>query len=147
MSMASAFVVDTSVLVAGIRPGEVHHATARTLLEALSRRRSPLFLPTIALAEVAASISRVTGDADKAHQEVTLLRQMPGVSLMPVDRTLGDRAAELAANHRIRGCDAVFVALAQQLNATLITLDRQQRERSPETVIAQTPSEVLSHLL
>ena len=56
-------------------------------------------------------------------------------------------AAELAAERQIRGCDAVYVALAQQCGATLITLDGQQRERVPPGVVACTPVEELARML
>jgi len=36
------------------------------------------------------------------------------------------------------------VALAQQRDAALITLDRQQRERLPPDVVARTPAEELA---
>jgi predicted nucleic acid-binding protein len=50
----------------------------------------------------------------------------------------------MAADHQIRGSDAVYVALAQQKRATLITLDRQQQERVPPTITARTPAEELT---
>lgn len=59
---------------------------------------------------------------------------------------LGHLAAELAAQHQIRGCDAIYVALAQQRGATLITLDNQQRQRVPPNVVARTPAEELAAL-
>jgi len=45
----------------------------------------------------------------------------------------------LAAEHRIRGCDAVYVALARQLDMPLITLDRQQLERGAAVVATRVP--------
>jgi predicted nucleic acid-binding protein len=65
-----------------MRPGEIHHEAARTLLEKLSRQHLSLYLPIIALAEVAASISRVTGSTERAYREVALIRQMPSLSLV-----------------------------------------------------------------
>jgi predicted nucleic acid-binding protein len=49
------------------------------------------------------------------------------------------QAARMAAEHRIRGCDAVYVSLADQLSDTLVTLDRQQLERGAALVNARTP--------
>ncbi len=54
--------------------------------------------------------------------------------------------AGLRSVPRQRSCDAVYVALAQQRNATLITLDGQQRERVPPDVLAYTPAEALHRL-
>ncbi|NOX63239.1 MAG: PIN domain-containing protein [Chloroflexi bacterium] len=141
-----AVVLDASVLVAGMRPGEVHHVAAREALEMLTRQHWRLFLPAIALAEVAAAIGRGTGSAARAERELTLLRQTPRLMIMAVDASLGERAAAIAGSHRIRGCDAVYVALAQMLNIPLITLDREQRERSPAALSVFAPDEVRARL-
>jgi predicted nucleic acid-binding protein len=65
---------------------------------------------------------------------------------VPVDDVLGDLAASLAAEYQIRGCDAVYVALARQRGVPLITLDHRQRERVPPDVVAWTPAQELARL-
>jgi predicted nucleic acid-binding protein len=113
-------------------------------MERIASQGQPVELPTIVLAEVAAAISRGTGRPDLARRLTTALRQVPHFQFAPVGDSLGDLAAELSARHQIRGCDAVYVALAQQRAATLITLDHQQRRRVPPGVIARTPAEELA---
>jgi len=61
-----------------------------------------------------------------------------------VDAALGDLTAEIAAKQRIRGCDAVYVALAFVEQAVLVTLDGQQRERAPSGVTACSPAQALA---
>jgi len=73
-------------------------------------------------------------------------RLQPYVAVVDVDVTMGQFAANLAMQHRIRGCDAVYVALAQMRNAVLITLDPEQRQRVPPGVTARTPAEELGFL-
>jgi hypothetical protein len=73
--------------------------------------------------------------------------RMPNFTFVPVDEALGGMAAELAATHQIRGCDAVYVALAQQLAAPLVTLDGEQRQRALAVVVMQTPTVALAALL
>jgi len=102
------------------------------------------YAPIIVLAEVAGGISRGTGQPGLARRLIGLLRRVPNFVFVPVEETLGQQAAEIAAGRQIRGCDSVYVALAGQLGATLITLDGEQRQRAPASVIAQTPSEALS---
>jgi len=46
---------------------------------------------------------------------------------------------DIAAEHRIRGCDAIYIALAEQLNDSLVTLDRQQLERAADIVTTHEP--------
>ena len=136
-------VIDASVYVADARPRESHHAEARALLSWVVAKGESVCAPMIVLAEVASAISRGTGSPILARRWVVALQGIPGLRFVPVDEILGRAAAELAARHQIRGCDAVFVALAQQQGATLITLDRQQRERVPPDVVACTPAEAL----
>lgn len=59
---------------------------------------------------------------------------------------LGRLAAQLAARQQLWGWDAVYVALAQQRDAVLITLDGQQQERVPPGVLARTPAEGLAQV-
>ena len=142
-------VIDASVLVADIRPEEPHHAEARTFLQRAASEGWAIYLPaldSIVLPEIAAAISRGTGDPILARRFVAAVQRIPHYDILPVLRDLSELAADLAAEYRIRGCDAVYVALAQQHGATLITLDRQQRERVPPSIVARSPAEALSEL-
>ncbi len=140
------YVIDASVHVADARPKEPHHVQAHTLLTRLAAEGRLVYLPTIVLAEVAAAISRGTGQSGLAQRLVAALWRVPHFEYVSVDDTLGQLAAELAAQYQIRGCDAVYVALARQRGATLVTLDRQQRDRAPSDVIARTPAEELAQI-
>jgi predicted nucleic acid-binding protein len=123
------YVIDASVLVADARPAEPHHAQAHALLVRLAAEGHQVYLPIILLAEVASAISRGTGRPALAQRLAAALRRVPRFEFVPVDEGLGHLAAELAAQRQIRGCDAVYVALARLRGATLITLDDQQGER------------------
>ena len=57
------------------------------------------------------------------------LKQIPNVVFVPIDRELADEASRIAAEYRLRGCDAIYAAVAYMFNAKLITLDKQQSER------------------
>jgi predicted nucleic acid-binding protein len=61
------------------------------------------------------------------------------IELIPVTLPIAERAARIAGEHRIRGCDAVYVALAEQLSEALVTLDRQQLERGAAVVAVRAP--------
>ncbi len=139
------FVLDASVLVAGIRTGEPFYDEARMALETLTRQRTNLYIPAIALAEVAAAIARGSGSADQAARDVRLVRQLAGLRVLAVDGPLADLAADIAGRQRIRGCDAIYVALAQRRQAVLITLDNEQRLRAPAAVVTWTPGELLAN--
>jgi predicted nucleic acid-binding protein len=53
------------------------------------------------------------------------------------------RAAEIAANHFLRGADALYVQLADETGATLITWDHEMLARAADVVPTMTPSDWL----
>ena len=55
-----------------------------------------------------------------------------------------DKAAGVAAQHHLRGSDAVYAAVALRFGSTLVTLDREQRERVAEALTARYPAEALA---
>jgi len=61
------------------------------------------------------------------------------IELFPVPLKLAQRAAAIAAGHRLRGCNAIYVAPAEHLNDYLITLDRQQLEGGSKIIPTPTP--------
>jgi predicted nucleic acid-binding protein len=140
------YVIDASILVADARPSETSHIEAYTFLTRLLTRNESVYVPIIALAEVAAAISRGAGDSALAQQWVNRLQKLRMYHFVAVDETLGQSAAVIAAQSKIRGCDAVYVALAERHQATLITLDRQQMKRVPAPIIARTPAEELANM-
>ena len=140
------YVIDASVHVADIHPREPYHGEARAFLKSVAAEGWPVYLPVIVLAEIAAAVSRGTGEPALARRLVGVVQRVPHFELVPVDGELGQLAATLAAEHGIRGCDAVYVALASERGAKLITLDHQQRERVPPNVVACSPAEELSRV-
>jgi predicted nucleic acid-binding protein len=141
------FVLDASVLIAAALPNEPFHADAKALMQRLMDNGTHVYLPTIAFAEVAAGIARGVGDERLALAVVAQYGIRPDLQRSAVDETMGDLAAEIAAKQRIRGCDAVYVALAHREQAVLVTLDGQQRERAPTGVTARTPAQMLAEWL
>ena len=134
-------IVDASVYVALVHANEPGHAESWAWLHSVQARGEALRAPAILVAEVAAAISRGTNNAELAHQIAQQLLTFNVVELIPVSTQLAGRAAVIAADHRLRGCDAVYVALADRTEDCLVTLDRQQLERGAELVVTQRPGE------
>jgi predicted nucleic acid-binding protein len=123
-------VVDASVQVALLSTADRHHAAAAAWYRSALRERDALSAPSLLLAEVAAAIRRGTGDDALALRAVARLARGDMVQLAEVDTELAGKAAHLAATQALRGCDALYVALAAELDQPLVTLDRQQAERA-----------------
>lgn len=132
-------VVDASVAVALVNAQEKDHAACWAWFEKARHEEEPILAPAIVLAEVAAALSRGVGDPALAHRVVHHLAHAGLVELVPVTLAVAEQAASIAADHRIRGCDAVYVALADELREPLVTLDRQQLERGAAVVAVRTP--------
>lgn len=132
-------VIDASVYMALINSDERDHASSWAWFQQAIADRESVVAPVILLAEVAAAVSRGVGDPVLAHRVVQQLEGSEVIELIPVTLTLAEQAATMAADYRIRGCDAVYVALADQLGEPLVTLDRQQLERGAATVAAREP--------
>jgi predicted nucleic acid-binding protein len=132
-------VIDASVYIALVNAHEREHASSWAWFEQTKAADKSIVAPVILLSEVAAALSRGVGDPMLAHRVVRQLARSDVIELIPVTRALAEQAAEIAADHRIRGCDAVYVALAEQLGDALVTLDRQQLEPGAAVVTVRTP--------
>ena len=132
-------VMDASVYIALINSHEVKHMTSWRWFESAQRKGERISAPVILIAEVAAALSRGVEDPQLAHRVIQQLKHTSVIELIPVTRPLAEHAADIAADHHIRGCDAIYVALADQLNESLVTLDRQQLEWATVIVTTHEP--------
>jgi len=132
-------VLDASVCVALFNPKEAGHESSRRWFHGVGKGEEPVVAPVILLAEVASALGRGLGEQELAREVVSLLRMKRLVELFPVTEFLSARAAEIAAEQRIRGCDSIYVALARQLDMELVTLDGHQLERGAAVVMTRKP--------
>ena len=103
----------------------------------------PVSSPTLALVELAGAVARHTGSQPLAESAIRYLKGLPWLTLFPLSITSSEAAASLAITCSLRGADAVYVALARQESACLITLDDEMLKRSAPAVLAVTPHDWL----
>lgn len=132
-------VIDASIYVAFINSHEPGHQASHNWILQVRAKREPLIAPNILLPEVCAAIRRGIGKSALSRQVWKHLRSSTVISMIPVTDSLANRAAEITVDHAIRGCDAVYVALAEQRGHTLVTLNRQQLQRAAALVPTTTP--------
>jgi len=142
--VTSTYTVDASVFLNGFNPYEEGHEESRRLLTILQEQAVPIVVPTLLLPEVAAAIGRGRQDTDLAREFAAALSHLPHLVLIPLDTTLAQQAADVAAQYRLRGGDAVYTAVALRFGSTLITLDREQRERLAGVLPTHYPVEALA---
>jgi predicted nucleic acid-binding protein len=139
--------LDASVIVRSFDPADPHQPVCQSLLDTLEQRAIAVILPRLVLAELAGAVRRLLRDPIRARLAVSAWSALPHVQIVPLDDLLLDTAAELAGDYALRGADAVYVAVAQRHACTLVSLDREQRERAAPVVTTTTPAEMLTKLM
>ena len=132
-------VVDASVFVSRLLTNDVHHGATTAWFSERTSAGGFFVVPAIMPAEVAGAVSRRL-DGRVARRAVEGLLRIPSLRVVAIDRRLGERAAELAADLGLRGADATYAAIADQLKIPLVTWDGEQRTRAARAVATATPA-------
>ena len=137
--MNSPVTVDASVFVNAFNPTEVGSDQSLAFITKLRSEGIPIIQPTLFLPEVIASVARKKGDARLALKLAKELRDVSSLTIVSLDENLADFASEVAANHRLRGSDAVYAAVALRFGTELVTLDKEQLARLPKVLSVRSP--------
>jgi len=97
-------------------------------------------VPTLVIVEIAAAIGRGQGKPDLGYAFAMELNRFPDITFIPLDDELARESAVIAASHRLRGSDAVYVAVARRFGAALVTLDSEQAQRAAPLVPVRLPA-------
>ncbi|MBO0798216.1 MAG: PIN domain-containing protein [Blastocatellia bacterium] len=133
------YTIDASVFVASARKNEPHHSESLKFLAQIRAQQLSVVCPSLVLAECGAAIVRRTSDSALALRLVFLVKNFPELRLVDISTPRAERAAQIAAAHRLRGADSIYVAVAEEFTATLITWDTEMLERSPAVVTTLSP--------
>lgn len=87
-------------------------------------------------------MSRRIGNPLIASGFAAALSSEPRIHLRDIDRDLGEKAARVASRHRLRGADAVYVALAADLGVPLVTWDQEILARAAGLIDVRTPDQL-----
>ena len=137
------YTIDASVFVNAFNPHEKGHAESLQLLATIQERGDPVIVPTLLIAEMASAVARASDDSVGAIQYANATAALPHLTLVPLTPAMARQAAQLAATHRLRGADAVYLAVARRYATTLVSRDDEQRTRGSAVVPCQTPEEAL----
>ena len=100
---------------------------------------TPILVPTIVVPEIAAAIGRGQGKPDLAVAFANETARFPNLTLVSIDESLAQLAAETAAHYLLRGSDAIYAAVALRFATGLVTLDGEQLKRLAEVITVSTP--------
>jgi predicted nucleic acid-binding protein len=137
------YTIDASVFVNAFNPHEEGHAESLQILAAIQERGDPVIVPTLLVPEIASAVARAIDDTAGARQYANATAALPHVTLVTLTPALARQAAELAATHRLRGADAVYLAVTRRYGTTLVSRDDEQRTRGSAVATCQTPEEAL----
>jgi predicted nucleic acid-binding protein len=133
--VSDVFTVDASVFVSAFTPSEPARSESKGFLSRIRHSSSTmLIVPTLVVVEIAAAIGRGQGKPDLGYAFAMEIGHFIGTTFVPLDNDLAEAAAKIAAAHRLRGSDAVYVAVAQRFDAVLVTLDAEQARRAEAVV-------------
>jgi predicted nucleic acid-binding protein len=113
-------VLDASVVIALLDSSDAHHGAAVSAVR--QARREALALPASAYAEILVDPWRRGLDAVAVAKG--FIKDL-GIRIEPLTEEVAERAARLRARHRsLRLPDALVLATADALDATVLTCDR-----------------------
>jgi len=127
-------VVDASVWVSRLVDRDEFHAVVKKWMDIQREQDITFVSPSLLLAEIGGVISRVTGKPELAVNAVKRVASLPDVRIVEMDKPLIEETARIASKYGLRGADAVYVAVAAQLNIPLATLDVDQRARASKLI-------------
>lgn len=133
-------VVDASVWVGSFLSDDIHYARSLRWIVHQTTSRAEFLIPTLALAEIAGALTRRAGSSLLGRRADSQVLALPTIQLVSLDGALGERAADIAATHYLRGADAVYVAVAQAHGAALITWDTEVAARASGLVRILQPA-------
>ena len=133
-------VIDASVWISYLVQQDVNHAATKPWLTKILTDKVPVVAPILLLPEVGGAVSRRLGRADIGERAVNQLLAIPTLRLVSMRRSTGIQTARIAANHRLRGADSLYVAVAAQLNVPLVSWDKEHLTRVSDLITAYTPA-------
>lgn len=139
VSVDPEYVVDACVWVSAFVPQDVLHAPSRSWLGSEDTDLIDVACPALVLPEVAGSVSRAIGTNASGIAAVDAMVRLSTLHLVDLDASLAREAAHLAATLRLRGADAVYVALAAQMNVPFVTWDKELLKRAAIVIDVRSP--------
>ncbi|MDZ4257649.1 MAG: PIN domain-containing protein [Gemmatimonadales bacterium] len=121
----TAVVIDASVWIAAVDPGDPERESAERFLVTVAGKLGQVVVPAIARVEVACALRRRFGAPEWSRAVVAALFSAPFIRESTLDPLLVQEAVMHGTDAGLRGMDALYVAVAAREAAVLVTLDRE----------------------
>ena len=140
------YTIDSSIWVNSFDTIEIGSGASRQFILEVEKRGITVVLPSLALVEIAGSISRTRNNSLFGERYARAVGNRSNITLINLSQRLTQQAILLAARQRLRGADAVYAVVALRENSTLVSRDREHITRLVGIVHVQTPEEALREL-
>lgn len=120
-------------------PPEINHITSSLWVERFTDQGGLLVPPSFFLIEVAAGVSRQTKQPNVSKKAIEDLNNSNVIQFISLDEVLTQAAIDVATTLQLRAGDAIYVALARQLNIPLISWDKEQLQKASTIITTRTP--------
>ena len=117
--------IDANVFVSARVRTEANQLVSSQFLNRTVAAATIVWCPSLVLPETAAAIIRSTGRVSLANSALSQIVNFPYLTLLDLSVDRARQASEAAITCRLRGADAVYVAVAQEYSTTLITWDQE----------------------
>ena len=136
--------IDANVFVAARVKTRSTHTDSDQFLSRLALNAIRIYCPALVLPEAAAAVVRVTGRVSLTNAALRQIINFPSLTLVDLTADRARSAADVAIACRLRGADAICVAVAQEYGTTLITWDQELLTRGTAAVTIMTPADWLA---
>jgi len=140
------YCIDASVIVNSFFPKESQHQYSYELMKYIHASQTIVYLPELVLPEISSAIVRGTADSELAIEFIKQMLAIPFFNYIPIDRDISFSAAEIAAISKLKGADAIYIAVSKYFNISLITLDIRQKEKGSSFIQVYTPKEIIAKI-
>ena len=136
--------IDANVFVSSSSLADKLNTESENFLDRAGQEGLKVYCPTLLLPEVASAIIRPTSNINTARITIASVESFPNISFVELTKPRSQAAVQIALTCRLRGADAVYVAVAQEYETTLITWDQELLTRGAALVAVMTPADWLA---
>ena len=133
------YCIDASVIVSSQLPEEIYFNQSRAFLEKIAKSGEKVFLPEIVIPEITSGLFREVKNTSFILEYTQTLRGIPNFLFIPIDSHLADLSSWVITKTGLRAADALYVGLAFYYKLILITLDKDQLNKSNKLIEAKFP--------
>lgn len=138
------YTIDANILISAHVPTEAEHPASKRFVEHLQTSKAQLYCPTLMLVEIASALIRTTKNTEQTKHFIHTVELLPNMTLIAIDERFAQKATETAIKTHLRGADAIYVTVAQEYDARLVTWDKEMLARAVGVVQVVNPEQFMA---